>query len=77
MHTSRASRPRSTGEGGRSAAALLEQARALRRQARRVGPVLADAHLRRAAALSREAWSLAVRGETVAAEDARSAVTAA
>ena len=59
------------------AAALLAQARALRSQARRANPVLADAYLRRAAELSLEAWSRAVRTGPVAVEDVQAAVAAA
>lgn len=63
--------------GAENAAALLAQARMLRKQARRSNPVLADAYLRRAAELSLEAWSRAVRNGPVAVEDVHSVVTAA
>lgn len=63
--------------GAENPAALLAQARMLRKQARRSNPVLAEAYLRRAAELSLEAWSRAVRSGPVAVEDVQSVVTAA
>jgi hypothetical protein len=74
MHT--AGSHATSAAGADNAAALLAQARMLRKQARRSNPVLADAYLRRAAELSLEAWSRAVRGGPVAVEDVHSAVTA-
>ena len=70
-------RPVEVAQGSESAASLLARARALRSQASRVNPVLADAYLRRAAELSLEAWARAVHRDEVSVDAVHAAVAAA
>lgn len=59
------------------AASLLARARMLRKLARKVQPVVADAYARRAAELTMEAWARAVRTGPVSIDDVVRAAHAA